>query len=69
MSNGKLRFPGVAKELGVSINTARHLARTDPAFPRLLVLGPRTKLVSEDDLRVYIEGKRVSANQDLMAKA
>lgn len=55
----KLRFPGVAKELGVSVNTARHLARTDPLFPPVLDLGPRTKLVSEVDLLRYIEAKRV----------
>lgn len=56
----KLRFPAVAERLGVSLGTARHLARTDPLFPSVIDLGPRSRMVLEDDLRAYIQAKRVA---------
>jgi predicted DNA-binding transcriptional regulator AlpA len=56
----KLRFPAVAERLGVSLGTARHLARTDPLFPSVIDLGPRSRLVLEDDLRAYIAARTIS---------
>jgi predicted DNA-binding transcriptional regulator AlpA len=60
LTANKLRFPAVAKRLGVSLGTARHLARTDPLFPSVIDLGERSKMVIEDDLRAYIQAKRVA---------
>lgn len=57
-----IRLPrGVAAILGVSSRRARELARHDPDFPAVIVLGPRTKLVAETDLLRYLESKKMPA--------
>jgi predicted DNA-binding transcriptional regulator AlpA len=61
MTKTLLRFREVAQVLGVSIDKARQIARTDPMFPAVVPLGPRTNLVPEADLRRYIESKRSSS--------
>jgi predicted DNA-binding transcriptional regulator AlpA len=57
MNENLLRFPQVAKELGVSPATARRIAASDPTFPRIRDLGPRSRFVSMDDLRAYISSR------------
>lgn len=60
MSVNRIRLPrGVAAVLGVSLRKANELAKTDPQFPPVLALGPRTRLVDEPALLHYVECKRV----------
>lgn len=54
-----LRFRDVAARLGVDVRKVREIARTDPTFP-VVTLGPRTKVVSEEDLRRYVESKKAA---------
>lgn len=49
--------------LGVSAPTARKIAQTDPDFPPVIVMGPRTHLVPEADLLRFIEGKKVAGQR------
>jgi hypothetical protein len=55
-----LRFPGqAAKVLGVSVNTLKVMAKTDPAFPAVQRLTARVQRVRESELLEFAERKRV----------
>lgn len=53
-----LRFREVAEVLGVSVDKAREIARTDLEFPPVIHLGPRTNRVPAEDLLRYVESKK-----------
>jgi predicted DNA-binding transcriptional regulator AlpA len=58
MTKTLLRFREVAEVLGVSIDKAREIAKTDPSFPAVVPLGPRSNRVPAEDLRRYVEAKK-----------
>lgn len=52
-----LRMPQVAQQLGLAASSLRRLIATDPEFP-VIELGPRTRIVSAEDLQAYIDKRR-----------
>lgn len=48
----------MASILGVSAPTARKIAQTDPEFPPVTVLGPRTRTVVAEELQQYLAKRR-----------
>lgn len=52
-----LRPRQAADALGIGLSTFWLNARTDPDFPTLIQLGPKTTVVREADLEAYIEKK------------
>jgi predicted DNA-binding transcriptional regulator AlpA len=61
MTQTLLRFREVAEALDVSIGKAREIARTDPSFPAVVSLGPRSNRVPAEDFRKYVESKKAPA--------
>jgi hypothetical protein len=49
----------LAQALGVSPRAARRIALTDPLFPPVAELGPRTRVVDEAAVRQYLEARRM----------
>lgn len=54
------RPPEAAKALGIGLSTFWHRARTDPDFPPVIPLGPKTSVVRAADLEAYM-AKKVEA--------
>ena len=52
-----LRPRQAAEALGIGLSTFWLKARTDPDFPTLVRLGPRTTVVDEAALVAYVERK------------
>ncbi len=52
-----LRPRDAARALGIGLSTFWLKAKTDPDFPVLISLGPKSTVVREADLEAYIEKK------------
>lgn len=52
-----ITWPQVAEILGVHVSTAYRLAKTEPAFPKAIPIGPNTSRIDEAELFAYIDGK------------
>jgi prophage regulatory protein len=56
-----LRPSEAAEALGIGLSTFWLKARTDPDFPPVIPLGPKTSVVREADLEAYVEKKAAAA--------
>jgi predicted DNA-binding transcriptional regulator AlpA len=52
-----LRPREAAQALGIGLSTFWLKAKTDPDFPQLISLGPKSTVVREADLEAYVEKK------------
>ena len=50
-----LRPREAAKALGIGLSTFWSKAKTDPQFPLLISIGPKSTVVRESDLEAYVE--------------
>lgn len=64
-----LRPRQAAEALGIGLSTFWLNAKTDPDFPTLIQLGPKTTVVRESDLEAYIEKKAEASRAAQSAKA
>lgn len=55
MTIKNLRPTEAAQALGIGLSTFWKKAKSDPDFPRLISLGPRTTVVEEKDLQTYMQ--------------
>lgn len=55
-----LRPRQAAAVLGIGVSTFWLKARTDPEFPPVFPLGPKTSVVSEADLEAYVAKKKAA---------
>lgn len=58
-----LRPRQAADALGIGLSTFWLKAKTDPDFPTLIQLGPKSTVVREADLEAYVEKKAASAKK------
>lgn len=59
-----LRPREAAQALGIGLSTFWLKAKTDPDFPPLISLGPKSTVVREADLEAYVERKAQAGRQD-----
>ena len=58
-----LRPRQAAEALGIGLSTFWLRAKTDPDFPLLVRLGPKSTVVRETDLEAYVEKKASEARE------
>jgi prophage regulatory protein len=60
-----LRPRQAADALGIGLSTFWLKARTDPDFPQLIQLGPKSTIVRESDLADYIDKKAKASRRQV----
>ena len=61
-----LRPRQAADALGIGLSTFWLKAKTDPDFPQLIQLGPKSTIVRECDLEAYVEKKAVAQRRGVV---
>jgi prophage regulatory protein len=61
-----LRPRQAADALGIGLSTFWLKAKTDPDFPQLIQLGPKSTIVREADLEAYVEKKAEASRRGVV---